>query len=161
MERTIEKHQISKKFPLSMQQTLSAFGIILLLGLALWMVISQWTTSVSQNKLDAAVTAFEEDTGIRVVRIVLTGGGGIVDLQYQVVDPDKALIVHDADNPPMMIDEKHNYVFANPFHEHADRELHTAVIYHEMIMNGAGVIERGSKITLIVGDSILEGIIVQ
>jgi len=78
-----------------------------------------------------------------------------------VVDPDKALIVHDVENPPMMIDEKHNLILANPFHEHADRELHTAVTYHQMIMNGGGLLKRGSKITLIVGDSKLENLTVR
>ncbi len=135
--------------------------LLLLLALAGWMVASQVAGNIIQSRQEQAIAAFEEETGIRVVRIVLSGGGGIIDLQYQVVDPDKALIVHDADNPPMMLDEKSNFIFANPFHEHAARELHTAVTYHEMIMNGGGLIQRGSKITLGVGESRLEHLVVK
>jgi hypothetical protein len=135
--------------------------LLLLLALAGWMITSQVVGNMAQERRVKAIAAFEEETGIRVVRLVRTAGGGIMDLQYQVVDPDKALIVHDADQPPMMLDEKSNLVFANPFHDHAARELHTAVTYHELIMNGGGLLERGSKVTLKIGDSILEHLVVQ
>jgi len=161
MKNILMKDQVRMKSEINWQQIIYTIGIVLLLGLATWMIVSQVTTMQSQGKLVAAKAAFEEQTGIRVVRIAITGGGGIVDLQYQVVDPDKALIVHDSEKPPLMIDEKHNLIFANPFHEHAARELHTAVTYHEMIMNGAGLIQRGSKISLVVGDSKLENVIVE
>ena len=135
--------------------------LIFLLALAVWMIASQVAGDLSQRRQAEAITAFEEKTGIRVLRIVRTAGGGVIDFQYQVVDPDKALIVHDADKPPMMLDEKSNFIFANPFHDHANRELHTAVTYHELIMNGNGLLKHGSKITLRVGDSVLEHLIVQ
>jgi len=136
-------------------------ALLFLLALAGWMIASQVAGNLTQRRQAEAITAFEEETGIRVLRIVRTAGGGIIDFQYQVVDPDKALIVHDADKPPMMLDEKSNLIFANPFHEHADREVHTAVTYHELIMNGGGFLKPGSKITLRVGDSVLEHLIVQ
>lgn len=143
------------------QRWVLAAGVVLILALAGWMIASQVVGDLAQNRQARAIAAFEEQTGIRVLRIVLTAGGGIIDLQYQVVDPDKALIVHDDDNPPMMLDQESNLVFANPFHEHASRELHTAVTYHELIMNGGGLIKRGSLVTLRVGESLLADLIVQ
>ncbi len=139
---------------------LALLGVVLLFSLSIWMVLSQ-AEGLGQQRQAKAIAAFEEETGIRVLRLVRTAGGGIVDFQFQVVDPDKALIIHDDEKPPMMLDEKHNIIFANPFHEHADRELHTAVTYHQMIMNGGGLLEKGSKVTLKVGDSLLEHLIVQ
>jgi len=161
MEKTLGKYTAETKPAITWQQIAFTVGAALILGLAIWMVTSQVTGNFAQKQQNAAIAAFEEETGIRVVRIVLTGGGGIIDLQYQVVDPDKALIIHDADNPPMMLDEKSNFIFANPFHEHAAREVHTAVTYHELIMNGSGFIQRGSKITLKVGESKLEHLVVK
>lgn len=142
---------------------MAGIGLILLLLIALagWMVASQVTGNLAQSRQDKAIAIFEEETGIRILRIVRTAGGGVIDLQYQVVDPDKALIIHDADKPPLLIDQKSNLIFANPFHDHASRELHTAVTYHELIMNGGGLLQRGSKITLTVGDAILEDLIVR
>jgi hypothetical protein len=139
----------------------AGLALLILLALAAWMISTQLVDGLIQQRQAKAIAAFEEETGIRVLRIVRTAGGGIIDFQYQVIDPDKALIVHDADKPPMMLDEKSNLIFANPFHEHADREVHTAVTYHEMIMNGGGLLERGSKVSLRVGDSILEHLVVQ
>lgn len=136
-------------------------ALLCLLALAGWMIASQVTGDLAQRRQAEAIASFEEETGIRVLRIVRTAGGGIIDLQYQVVDPDKALIIHDDERPPMMMDEKSNLVFANPFHEHADRELHTAVTYHTLIMNGAGLLKPGSKVTLRVGDALLEHLVVQ
>jgi len=143
------------------QKCASFMGIVVLIAIAMWMALSQFNEVRTQKQLAADKVAFEGQTGIRVVRIVLTGGGGIIDLQYQVVDPDKALIVHDSERPPMMLDQKSNLIFANPFHEHAARELHTAVTYHELIMNGGGLLQHGSKITLSIGEWKLENLVVE
>ncbi len=138
-------------------------GLILfiLLGLAVWKIADQIIGDLAEQRQANAIAVFEEETGIRVLRIARTAGGGVIDLQFQVVDPDKALIIHDDEKPPMMIDEKSNFIFANPFHEHADRELHTAVTYHTLIMNGGGLLQKGSEVTLQVGDSMLQNVLVQ
>lgn len=146
------------------------WGLILLVGLAavlitlaLWMVISQFGSAEGweQNRQALAQAAFEEETGIRIIRVAMTAGGGMIDLQYRVVDPDKALIVHDDDNPPALIEESTGWLFATPFHDHAFRELHTAVTYHELITNGDGLLNRGSTVTLTVGQARLEHVPVQ
>ncbi|MCB0162618.1 MAG: hypothetical protein KDI79_00235 [Anaerolineae bacterium] len=146
------------------------WGLILLVSLAavliilaVWMIISQFGpgSGWEQNRQALAQAAFEEETGIRVLRVAMTAGGGMIDLQYQVVDPDKALIVHDDDNPPALIEESTNWLFATPFHDHAFRELHTAVTYHELITNGDGLLNRGSTVTLTVGEARLEHVRVQ
>lgn len=138
-----------------------ALAAVLVLSLAIWTILAQVRATLAQQGQVKAIAAFEEETGIRILRIVRTAGGGVIDLQYQVVDPDKALIIHDDEKPPMMLDEKSNLLLANPFHEHADRELHTAVTYHTLIMNGGGLLKPGSKVTLRVGDALLEHLVVQ
>lgn len=137
--------------------------VTLLIALALWMIISQFGLDGGwqQNRQAQAQAAFEEETGIRLIRVAMTAGGGMLDFQYQVVDPDKALIVHDDDNPPALIEESTGWLFATPFHDHAFRELHTAVTYHELITNGDGLLNRGSKVTLTVGEARLEHVPVQ
>lgn len=141
----------------------AGLGLVLasLLVLASWMIASQIAGDSVQGRQVQAIAAFEEETGIRVLRIAMTAGGGVVDLQYQVVDPDKSLIVHDDENPPRLLDAASGLFIAEPFHEHAARELHTAVTYHQLIMNGGGLLERGSKVTITVGNATLENIQVQ
>jgi hypothetical protein len=135
----------------------------LLIALAVWMIISQFGPGEGwgQDRQALAQAAFEEETGIRLIRVAMTAGGGMLDLQYQVVDPDKALIVHDDDNPPALIEESTGWLFATPFHDHSYRELHTAVTYHELITNGDGLLKRGSKVMLTVGESRLAHVVVQ
>ncbi|RME47632.1 MAG: hypothetical protein D6796_07450 [Caldilineae bacterium] len=137
--------------------------LVVLAGLAVWMVVAQFTTPAATlpSRFDQEQAAFEAETGIRVVRVVLVGGGGIVDLQYQVLDPDKSLAIHDDDNPPTLVDDASGNVVAIPFHEHSFQDLHTAITYHELLMNGGGLLKRGSKVTLTLGTSHLEGIVVQ
>lgn len=134
---------------------------ILLVALATWTMVILVSGSLSRSQQAVARVAFEEQTGIRLLRVAITAGGGVVDIQYQVVDPDKALIVHDDDNPPTLVDEATGLLIATPFHDHSFRELHTAVTYHELIMNGGGLLQRGSSVTLTVGGAILEHIVVQ
>jgi hypothetical protein len=138
-----------------------ALGLAILLSLAIWMILSQVGGGLSQQREDGDVTSFQEETGIRVLRVALTAAGGLVDLQYQVVDPDKSLIVHDDDNPPTLRDADSGLVLATPFHDHAARELHTAVTYHQLIRNGGGLLKRGSKVIIKVGTSHLANFIVQ
>ncbi|MFQ5577406.1 MAG: hypothetical protein ACE5G8_10520 [Anaerolineae bacterium] len=137
--------------------------LILLAGLAAWMAVSQFTAPAvtAPDSHAMAQAAFEAETGIRVMRVVIVGGGGIVDLQYQVLDPDKSLAIHDDDNPPTLVDDASGNVVAVPFHEHSFQDLHTAITYHELLMNGGGLLEPGSEVTLTLGSSRLEGIVVQ
>jgi len=131
-------------------------GVALVVTLGGWMIRSQADTDA---QLDVGQqTAFEDIIGIRVLRVVMTAGGGLVEFQYQVLDPDKSLAVHDDEARPQLIDEESGTVVAIPFHDHKTRELHTAVTYRELFMNGDGVLDRGSKVTLRVGDAQIEHI---
>jgi hypothetical protein len=153
--------QVGLRSKLSWQRLALVAGILLLFTLAIWMIVSQAAAGGSRRQQAAVIAAFEEQTGIRVLRVAMTAGGGMVDLQYQVLDPDKSLIVHDDEDPPQLIDVATGQIVATPFHDHSFRELHIAVTYHEIIMNGGGLLQRGSKITLQVGASKLENLIVQ
>ncbi len=160
METTLRNESDSGK-RLDWQNLVLAIGILLLAGVAVWMIAVQLLTGMAENRYTQAQAKFEEETGIRIVRVVLMLNGGIIDLQYQVLDPDKSLIVHDDDSPPTFIDGETGVLLATPFHEHSFRELHTGVLYHEMIMNGSGTLEEGSTVTLTIGESRLENIKVQ
>src|SRR5262245_42764343 len=44
-----------------------------------------------------------ERNGVRIVHVAISGDGGLVDLRYQVLDPDKANAVHATS--PELVDE--------------------------------------------------------
>lgn len=158
---------LSKRATLFRGSGLQALVLLTSLGLlatlALWMILSQYSEGKpGQSPIGIPQTAFEDETGVRVIRVALTAGGGMLDLRYQIVDPDKAVIVHDEENPPTIVDEVTGQAISRPWMDHShDRELHHAVSYYELIMNVGGMIKRGSKVTIIIGDSRLEHVVVQ
>ncbi|MFN8456766.1 MAG: hypothetical protein U0401_19220 [Anaerolineae bacterium] len=143
----------------------SAVGAITVAaGLILWLLSSStginWGSSAVP--LESAQAVFTEATGVRLVRVAVTAGGGMLDLRYQVIDPDKAAVVHDQKNPPTIVDEFTGQTASRPWMHHSSgRELHAAVTYNELLLNPGGVIKPGSAITVIIGGTRLEHVIVQ
>lgn len=141
-----------------------------LVGLILWLFILPVGTSWSRHsaksdpnplaRLDQ--TTFSAKTGVRLVRVALTAGGGMLDLRYQTVDPDKAVVVHDDDNPPTLVDEASGQAVSIPWMDHSgSREMKAAITSSQLLMNPGGVLQRGSYVTVIIGDSRLEHVVVQ
>jgi hypothetical protein len=111
---------------------------------------------------EAARAAFAEETGVQVVRVALTGGGGIVDLRYQVIDPNKAQVVHD--DTPVLVDEETNEVIDTFFmgHRHSGRNRPKAgVTYPLLYVNERGLIEQGRTVSVVIGDSRLQHVAVR
>jgi hypothetical protein len=101
-------------------------------------------------------------TGVRVVMVAITGGGGLLDLRYQVVDPDKAAAVHDAETPPVIIDEDTGLVINSLLMGHAHTGgFKAGVTYYLIFENPGNLIERGTTVSILLGDAQLEHIAVR
>jgi hypothetical protein len=140
---------------------LSRFGILaglaLLAALAAWMIVSQ-AGGGSKLHGPSGAAAFEEQTGIRVFRVALTGGGGIVDIRYRVLDPDKAPILHEPGSRLTLRDDS-GEILSTPAHLHsASGSFQAGVAYYELLVNTAGLLERGDRISVVVGRSSLDNI---
>lgn len=136
-------------------------AVVSLIALAVWMIVSLFTSGAAARQQAAVQDAFEEASGIRIVRVVSSAQGGMIDLQYQIVDPDKALIVHDDETPPILVNEKTGVALERTLHEHGFRELHTGIIYRYIIVNEGNAMQRGDKVTLKIGDIHLTGLVIQ
>jgi hypothetical protein len=130
---------------------------------AVWLIaprlLSDGTSSNAEPSA-RAVAAFSEQTGVQVVRVALTGGGGIVDLRYRVVDPDKAQAAHDP--APAILDEDTGTLVDTPFmgHRHGG-PVKAGVTYPQLYVNEQGAIEQGDTVSVLVGESRLEHVVVQ
>ena len=103
-----------------------------------------------------------ERSGVRLVRVAVTGGGGLLDLRYQVVDPNKALTVHEAKTPPAIIDERTGLVLNRLLMGHAHQgQLKPAVSYYLVFENTGNWVHRGSEITVLLGDAQVEHVVVK
>ena len=101
-------------------------------------------------------------SGVRVVRVTLSGSGGLVDLRYQVVDADKAQTVHEPQTPPLMIDESTGAVIGELYMGHAMSGRPKVGITYYLIYNNPGtIVHKGSLVTVQLGDARLPHVRVQ
>jgi hypothetical protein len=136
--------------------------LALLVGLGAWAFASLQSGRHESEIAQASQSAFEEATGVQLVRIAVTAGGGMLDLRYRVLDPDKAIVVHDKQKPPTIIDESSGKSTSRPWMpHHSNKDLKSARTYYELIVNPGGIIRRGDRVTLVVGETRLAHVIVQ
>ena len=96
--------------------------------------------------------------GIDVDLLAVTAAGGLVELRYLVVDPDKAApLVHDPDLSPALVSERtgQTLVMSTPPHHHGT-ELQLGGTYFFLMANAESALHKGDKVTLIIGDARLE-----
>lgn len=109
-----------------------------------------------------SASGLAERSGVRLIRVAVTGGGGLLDLRYQVVDPSKAVTVHEAETPPAIIDERTGLVLNRLLMGHAHHgQLKPAVSYYLIFENTGNWVRRGSEITVLLGDAQVEHVVVK
>jgi hypothetical protein len=98
--------------------------------------------------------------GIKVSLLAVTAAGGLIELRYQVVDPDKAdQVQHDADLLPALVveDSGATLVLRNPPHHHASPTV-LGGTYFVLFANARNAIHPGARVTLVLGDVRIEHI---
>jgi hypothetical protein len=136
-----------------MPRALALAAAVVFAGLAAWILVAR-PSGPTPAQLAAERARFVEKTGVRPVHVALTGGGGLIDLRYQVVDVDKALTAHDPARPPSLVDEASDSRIDQPWMGHAHaRGFHAGTSYFELLINAGGRLERGDRVTLVMGDA--------
>ena len=163
-------HVVASPQPFRMRLGWKLAAIVLAaVALSVPAAIAFWLTS-SGGEIGGVTTlspaAFEEETGVRIVRIASVGGGGIIDLRFQVLDPDKALAVHDKKSPLSVVDEGSGTALRAAFHgKHsggtAQVGLNPGLTYYLLFANSGGVLQRSDLASVTVGDVRLEHVPVQ
>jgi hypothetical protein len=161
------------------RRTLRRPGALALPALVLCALVSACASSAGGREADQVQRAsIEEAWGFRVVRVSLTAGGGMIDLRYQITNPEKAALAlgnseHDVVTPedlkesPLLIDEDSSYAVMEA-HLHLmgrafkQRETPKAGLTRFMLFgNTKGLVEPGDKVSLAIGDRRLEHMVVQ
>jgi hypothetical protein len=116
---------------------------------------------VAWQRPAVSATGLVERSGVRLVRVSVSGDGGLLDLRYQVIDPNRASSVHDRRTPPAIIDERTGLVMSKLFmgHSHTGR-LTAAVTYYLVIENPGHWVRRGGRVTVLLGDAEVEHVVV-
>jgi len=109
-----------------------------------------------------SASGLAERSGVRLIRVAVTGGGGLLDLRYQVIDPNKAAAVHEARTPPAIIDEHTGLVLNRLLMGHAHHgQLKAAVSYYLIFENTGNWVRRGSEVTVLLGNAQVEHVVVK
>lgn len=90
--------------------------------------------------------------GIRLTQVTVTGGGGLIDLRFQVVDPELASAIHDPRTPPALVLEPSG-LFINQLlmgHEHSG-PYRAAETYYLLFLNSGGWVHAGDRATVLLG----------
>jgi len=98
--------------------------------------------------------------GVRISQLAVTGAGGLIDLRYQVLDADKAAIIHVG--TPLMVDE-HTGVVVNQLlmgHQHKGT-LHAGQTYYLVFLNPGNLVRQGARMTVQLGDARVAHVSVQ
>ncbi len=95
--------------------------------------------------------------GVKVTLLAVTAAGGLVELRYQVVDPDKAdALRHDLELVPAIVveDTGATLVLSSLPHNHGETRL--GGTYFFLFPNAQNALHAGTLVTLVVGDVRLE-----
>ncbi len=101
--------------------------------------------------------------GIQVNLIATSAAGGLIELRYQVIDPEKASpMLHDVQMLPKIIDEDSGTTLAMASLPHR----HSSVLtlggeYFFLLANAHNALRAGSQVTLVIGDARIEHLTVQ
>jgi hypothetical protein len=144
-------------------------ALVFAIGGLVWWLLHQSAGDASRveppvewQRTSVSPAGLIERSGVRLVRVAVTGGGGLLDVRFQVVDPNKAVAVHEPVTPPAIVDERTGLVFNILFMNHAHTgELKPAVTYYLVFENTGNWIRRGSKVTVLLGDAQVENVVVR
>jgi hypothetical protein len=101
-------------------------------------------------------------TGVQLTRVAVTGGGGLLDLRFQVLDPNRANSLHDSSMPPAVVDEQTGLVVHDLLMNHSHSGKYTAgETYYLVFENPGNWVRHGSKVTVLLGGAQVEHVVVR
>lgn len=105
--------------------------------------------------------ALGDRSGVRITRVAVSGDGGLVDLRFKVVDPDRADALHDEGTPPAVVDEQSGLVVHDLLMSHSHSgPFKAGVTYYLVFENPGNWVRRGSKVSVLLGNAQVEHVTV-
>lgn len=135
-------------------------------GLAL-VAVFVWSEARADGDTSAARTAamptspaIEDRHGVRLLGAHLTAAGGMVQIQYQIIDPAKAESIHDEGVSPVL--DASGIRFDTPGmagHGHSKETPVAGRTGYVLLANSRGLLHIGDQVAIVVGELSLGGVI--
>ena len=156
-------------------------GVLLTIGIV---ALGFWVTTLLRGKPVTAATSVPQEatavvsfalqrpvvtedglveaSSVRIVYVAVTGGGGLLDLRFQVVDPDKANAVHDENYPPTIVAAATGLVVNNLLMGHSHTGTFNAgQVYYLIFENPGSIIQSGDEVSVLLGNAEVDHVIVK
>jgi hypothetical protein len=102
-----------------------------------------------------------EQSGVKLTQVAVSGAGGLVDVRFKVLDPDKAVALHDQATPPALVDERTGVVVNQLLMSHAHHGAYKAGVTYYLVFNNPGDwVRRGGRVTVLLGNAQVEHVAV-
>lgn len=144
-----------------------AVAVALVTTFVLWMTRSghaaqQLSVPASWARPVVSAAGLADRSGVKITQVAVTGGGGLVDLRFQVIDPDKANALHDAATPPAVVDERTGLVVHDLLMSHSHTgAFKPGVTYYYVFNNPGNIVQRGARVVVLLGNAQVEHVKVQ
>jgi len=114
----------------------------------------------------AACDDLSERWGVEIVRLNLTAYGHMVDFRFRVLDPVKAKPLLDRDVSAHLVDEATGKALAVPDAPKTGRLRSRGVpetgrVYFVLFQNQGGLLEKGDRVSVVIGDFRAQGLTVE
>lgn len=141
--------------------------LVCLCSIGLVLSCSKATRLPSEAPSVSTEERIEEKWGIRVEGIRHSAAGYILDFRYRVLDPEKASHLVTRKNKPYLIDEATGIICEVPTPPKVGPLRQTSVqpksnvVYFILFANPGKRVQAGDKVTVVIGDLRVEGLVVQ
>ena len=137
---------------------LAAGVLVVVVALAVVWLASGWLSRPSS--VMPTSPAIEARWGVRVTQIGVTADGGMVDMRFIVLNPDKALdMMQDVNKLPVLIAENSGTVINSSVARAARHDLNPGQTYFLLYRNTEGAIQHGTLVTVKFGNLELQHVI--
>jgi hypothetical protein len=98
--------------------------------------------------------AFEQRSGVRIIAVAVTGDGGLVDIRYEVIDPNAAASIHSQATPPQLVDERTGVLVNRLLMGHIHNgQMKAAQTYFLLFENPGNLVRAGGRVTVQLGSA--------
>ncbi len=105
--------------------------------------------------------AIEDRNGVRLLGAHLTAAGGMVQIQYQIIDPAKAVSIHDEGVSPVL--DVRGIRFDTPAMKghHSTAKPVAGRTGYVLLANSLNLLHVGDQVSIVVGELALDGVILE
>jgi len=106
--------------------------------------------------------AFEEATGVEIIRVVVTASGGAIDIRYRVTDASKASGHAGGHMTAVAVESESGDLLQMQFGMHSRAPTYkNGHVYYELLVNTGGVVEQGDHVAVVHGQARLSDVVAQ